>query len=98
VIKSRRIRWAEHVACTGEVHTGFWCGDLRERDHTEDLGIDGRIIFKWIDQAQDGDKQWALVNVVIKTFRFHKMQGISGLAEDLLASQEGLCFMELVSK
>jgi hypothetical protein len=28
--------------------------------------------------------------------RFHKMQGISRPAEDLLASQEGLCFMKLV--
>jgi hypothetical protein len=32
----------------GEVHTGFWCGDLRERDHLKDLGVDERIILKWI--------------------------------------------------
>jgi hypothetical protein len=31
------------------------------------------------------------------TFRFHKMRGISWVAEDILASQEGLCSMELVS-
>jgi len=31
-----------------EVHTGFWSGDLMERDHLEDLGIDGRIVLKWI--------------------------------------------------
>jgi hypothetical protein len=29
-------------------------------------------------------------------FRFHKMQGISWLAEELLDSQEGLCPMDLV--
>ena len=35
VIKSRRIRLAGHVACMGrgEVYTGFWWGDMKERDH-----------------------------------------------------------------
>ena len=28
----------------GEVHTGFWWEDVKERDHSEDPGIDGRII------------------------------------------------------
>jgi hypothetical protein len=32
----------------GEVPTGFWCGDLRETDHVEVLGIDGSKILKWI--------------------------------------------------
>jgi hypothetical protein len=35
-----------HVWETGEVHTGFWCGKLRERDHMEFLGVDGMIIVK----------------------------------------------------
>jgi len=30
------------------VHKGFWCGDLRKRDHLEDNGVDGRIILKFI--------------------------------------------------
>jgi len=30
----------------GEVHIGFWWGDLRERTTLEDLDIDGRIILK----------------------------------------------------
>ena len=31
------------VACMGrgEVHAGFWWGDLRERDHLGKLGVDG---------------------------------------------------------
>jgi hypothetical protein len=37
-----------HVRETGEVHTEFWCGDLREQDHLEDLDVDGRVISKWI--------------------------------------------------
>jgi hypothetical protein len=32
----------------GKVNTGFWWGNLREGDHLEDLGVDGRIILKWI--------------------------------------------------
>ena len=35
-----------HVWGTGEVHTGFWQGHLRGKDHIEDLGVDGRIMFK----------------------------------------------------
>ena len=32
VNKSRRMRWEGHVARMGEVYTGFWWGDLRERE------------------------------------------------------------------
>jgi len=28
------------------MHTGFWWGNLRERDHLEELGDDRRIILK----------------------------------------------------
>jgi len=37
----------------GEVHTGFWWGNLREIDHLEDPGIDGRIILTWIFRKWD---------------------------------------------
>jgi hypothetical protein len=30
------------------VDTGFWRGNLRERDHLEDPDVDGRIILRWI--------------------------------------------------
>jgi len=28
-----------------DVHTGFWWGNLRDKDHLQYLGIDGRIIL-----------------------------------------------------
>jgi hypothetical protein len=38
---------------TGEVHTGFWCEDLCERDHLGDPRVDGKII-RWIYRKWDG--------------------------------------------
>jgi hypothetical protein len=37
----------EHIARMGkgEVHKGFWCGNMRERNHLEDPDVDGRIII-----------------------------------------------------
>jgi hypothetical protein len=48
VIKSRRMRWAGHVACMGrgEVFSWFWLGGLKAGDHWEGLGIRGRITLK----------------------------------------------------
>ena len=50
VIKLRRMRLAGHVACMGERRGvyRFWWGNLRERDHFGDPGVDGRIILRWI--------------------------------------------------
>jgi hypothetical protein len=38
----------------GEVHIGFWWGNLKEKDHLKDLGVDGRLIRKWIFKKRDG--------------------------------------------
>jgi hypothetical protein len=48
-IKSRRIRWAGHVAHMGreEVFTGCWLGGPKVGDHWEDLGVGERITIRW---------------------------------------------------
>jgi len=60
------------------VHTGFCWGNLRERDHLEEPGADGKIILRrvsrkrnrevidWIDLAQNMDRWRALVKEVRK--------------------------------
>jgi len=55
VIKSRRVRWAGHVARMGEERgcVGSWWGNQREGDHWGDVGVDGRIILEWISRRWD---------------------------------------------
>jgi uncharacterized protein YjiS (DUF1127 family) len=49
VIKSRRMRYVEQVAHMEQMrHTVFWLGNLKGRDHLEDIGIDGNIILDGI--------------------------------------------------
>jgi hypothetical protein len=74
VIKSRRMRWAGHT----ERRDAFRV--LVERtegkNHLEDLGVEGRLILKhlqelglggvdWIDLAPDRNRWWAVVNAVM---------------------------------
>jgi len=78
-----------HVWETAEVHKGFWWGDLTERDHLENSGIDERMILIFIFKKWDGEAWIGLIWLRIgkggRCLWMHKIQGISWLAEDLLA-------------
>jgi len=43
----------QRVWVGGEAYTGFWWGNLRERDHLGDPGGNGRVILRWIFRKQD---------------------------------------------
>jgi hypothetical protein len=47
-----------HVWGKGEVHMEFWCENLREGDHLQDVDVDGTIILKWIfNQLDNGGRE-----------------------------------------
>jgi hypothetical protein len=49
IIKSRRMRWAGHVARMGrrETRIDYWWESQIERDHEEDQDVGGLIILGW---------------------------------------------------
>jgi hypothetical protein len=36
------------------MHTAVWRGNMKERDHFQEVDIDGEIILKWILKKYDG--------------------------------------------
>jgi hypothetical protein len=54
VMKSRTVIWV----CMGEMCTKFQLEDLKERDDSEDIGLDGRIILECI-LGKWGGKVWS---------------------------------------
>ena len=60
VIKLRRIRWLGHVAHMGERKGAYrvLMGNLRERVHFEDPGIDERFILRWLFRKLDWVTAW----------------------------------------
>ena len=39
-------------------HKGFWWGDLTERNHLVDVGVDVIMILKWIFRKGDRGMDW----------------------------------------
>jgi hypothetical protein len=64
-----------HALGRRERHTGFWWGNLKERDNWEYLRVDGKVYkdlqrtqcqgIGWIDLAQYREKRRAVVNTAI---------------------------------
>jgi hypothetical protein len=53
MIKSRRMRWAGHVArMERRMFTKFLLESLKRSDRSEDIDVDGRIILKWTLRKQ----------------------------------------------
>jgi hypothetical protein len=60
VIKSRRLKWAGHIALMGESSRAcrVLMGKPEGINHLEDPGVDGKIILKWILEKSDGGIDW----------------------------------------
>ena len=68
VVKLGRMRWVGHVACMGDRRgSGFWWGNLRERDYLDGTDVDERIILRWILRKWDGGAGTGLIWVRIGT-------------------------------
>jgi len=87
------------------VYTGFWMGNLREREHVEDPGVDGRIIVKWIFRKFDVGVWTGLIWLRIwrggvicecgnEPSGFIRYGELLDLLRNRLASQEGLSSLE----
>jgi hypothetical protein len=61
--KLRRMIWAGYVARMGRgnMYTGYWWVNPRERDYVGDPGVDGRIILRWIFSKWDVGKWTELI-------------------------------------
>ena len=46
----------QHIEKRGGVHTGFWRGNLRERDQLGDPGLDERIILNGTSGSRMGEQ------------------------------------------
>ena len=104
------VSYAANCSTFGERRIAYrvLVGKPKERSHLEESGVDEKIILKrilwrwggrmdWMDQAENRDRFWAAVNAVMKLGVPYTWGGggIFWVAEDLLASLEGLCLMEL---
>jgi hypothetical protein len=59
---------SEVLSCpSGEVYTGFWWRNLRERDHLGDLGVEGNIILNRSLRYRFVEARSGLIWLIIET-------------------------------
>jgi hypothetical protein len=67
-IKSRRMRWVEHVASMGLGRNMYrvWWESPKEKDHSKDNGMDGRMGSKWTlgRLGRGGGFNWLRIGIV----------------------------------
>ena len=78
VVKSGRMRWSRHVALweREEVRTGFWWGDLRERDRLEDLSVNHRhqVLLLFVEHRASMKSFHALRFPALPLTSFHDLR------------------------
>jgi hypothetical protein len=65
------------------MHTKCWSENLKGKDHTGNVGVDGKIILKWTFETQ-GIKAWT----GLKWLRIGPKQGLLLQLDELLGSQK----------
>jgi hypothetical protein len=109
LFKIRRMWWEEHVTHMGDKRGRYkvFVWGHEGRNHLEDLGVDGMIILKWISKKWDGESWTGLLLLSLGagdgacecTYESSDSIKCGNFLTRwrLLAAQEGLCCMELVS-
>jgi len=78
VIKSKRMKWARHIACMG-ARRGVYrvsVGRPEGENHLEDPGVDGRIILRW--SSESGMEAWTGL-IWLRIGQWHTERGFGGL-------------------
>jgi hypothetical protein len=88
-----------HAHLMPNIHANIFCGDFTSKNLSvyiskfirilEKSGVCRQDLFGW------ATNQWRARANTVRKLRFHKRRRISWLAEWLLASQEGLCPVDL---
>jgi hypothetical protein len=59
--------------------TVSWVENLKERDHSEDLRVDEKIILEWVLGklgSKEDKNQWRVLENTVINLGFHKRRGI----------------------